>query len=400
MAKQLCNRYKDLVQSKMKSIEKLIIKYLTNAISKKEWDQLNQWLAQSKNTKEFREYIKINYAIEDIMSEFNTEKTKKSILEKIKKDKRSAVTLRITKFLKYAAVAILLLGLGYAYQHDLFPDILGGSKDMALPNGDTIVLEREDGNIEILSEGEAIEIVNVKGEVVGKQEGNRLIYDDSDMDVKELVYNQLTVPYGKRFELELSDGTIAHLNAGSSLKYPIRFLNTGERKVFLVGEAFLNVAKDAKKPFIVNTSDNLDVRVLGTQFNVSNYPEDTSTEVVLVEGSVSMQPNRENSAVVLEPGFKGSFDRQQGNISTTPVITSIYTSWVKGALVFRGMSLENILKKLERHYNVTIINQNVVYSQKKFNANFGNEPIERVLNYFKNTYGIDYAINDNVVVLK
>ncbi|MGX1930588.1 FecR family protein [Flagellimonas sp. 2504JD4-2] len=384
----------------MTNIEKLIVKYLTNSISKKEWDELNLWFEQSKDTQTFREYIKINYAIEDLMSEFDTEKTKKFILEKIKRDKRSVVTLRITRFIKYAAIAILLLGIGFMYEQDYFSDVFNKSVDIASPAEDTIVLEHEDGNLEIISEGEVTEIVNSKGEVLGKQQGNRLIYNDANTNPEELIYNQLTVPYGKRFELELSDGTIAHLNAGSSLKYPVRFLNKGNREVFLVGEAYLDVAKDSERPFIISTSDNLDVQVLGTQFNVSNYPEDTTTEVVLVEGSVGLQTDDKSDTVVLEPGFKGSFDRQARDISTTPVITSIYTSWVKGELVFRGMSLENILKKLERHYNVAITNQNMEYSQKRFNANFGNQPIETVLNYFKNTYGIDYTINNNNVTLK
>jgi len=388
----------------MKNIEKLIVKYLTNSISKKEWDELNLWFEQNKDTKTFHEYIKINYVIEDLMSESNTEKTKKAILEKIKKDKRSVVTLRITKFLKYAAVLILLVGLGYVYEQGFFSDRFDNSIDIASPNADKIILEHEDGNLEVLSERAVVDIVNSEGEVIGKQEGNRLTYNDSNYglttDSEELVYNQLNVPYGKRFELELSDGTIAHLNAGSSLKYPVRFLKEGKREVFLVGEIFLDVAKDTNRPFTIRTSDNLDVHVLGTRFNVSNYPEDTTTEVVLVKGSVGLQVNDESSAIMLEPGFKGSFDKQDKNITTTPVITGIYTSWVKGELVFRGMSLENILKKLERHYNVAITNQNLEFSQKKFNANFGNEPIETVLDYFKNIYGIDYTIDDKNVTLK
>ncbi len=381
----------------MKNTEKLIIKYLTNSISKKEWDELNLWFEQSKDTKTYNEYIKINCAIDDIMSEFNTEKTKNSLLEKIKKDKRSMITSRITKYLKYAAVVTMFLGIGYIYQQGFFSD---KTENITFPSEDTITLEHENGNLEVISEGGTTEILNAEGETIGTQKGNRLVYSGSQTEPKELVYNQLTVPYGKRFELILSDGTIAFLNAGSSLKYPVRFLKEGKREVFLVGEAFLDVAKDSKRPFIVNTSDNLDIRVLGTRFNVSNYPEDETTEVVLVEGLVGLQINEKSDAIILEPGYKGSFDRQQRNITTKPVITNVYTSWMKGELVFRAMSLENILKKLERHYNITITNQNLEYSQKKFNANFGDEPIEIVLNYFKNTYGINYTINANKVILK
>ena len=380
----------------MKNTEKLIIKYLNNSISEKEWDELNLWFEHSKNTKTCDEYIKINYAIEYIMSEFNTEKTKNHVLKKIKKDKHSIITLQIRKHLKYVAVIIMLVGIGYMYQQGFF---LSNLRDMTFPKEDKVTLELENGNLEILYEEETTDIINTEGKVIGTQKGNQLIYKTSQTEPKKLAYNQLTVPYGKRFELKLSDGTIAHLNSGSSLKYPVSFLKKGVREVFLVGEAFLNVVKDTERPFIVNTSDNLDIRVLGTQFNVSNYPEDKTTEVVLVEGSVDLQIDGK-STVVIEPSFKGSFDRQKKNISTKHVIPSIYTLWIKGELAFREISLDNILKKLERHYNVVITNKNVEYSKKKFNANFGDEPIETVLSYFKNIYGINYTINSDRIILE
>lgn len=382
---------------KTSKIEKLIIKYLTHSISKKEWDELNLWVEQSKNQKDFYEYLKINYAIEDIMSEFNTERTKNSILRKIKKDKKMAYNSKVMNVFKYAAIVIFLLGIGYFYQQDFF---VTSKEEFAFPSEDAITLEFESGSLEVISEGEITEIVNKEGAVISTQKGNRLIYGGTKNKTDELVYNQLTVPYGKRFELEFSDGTVAYLNAGSSLKYPIKFLEGQEREIFLVGEAFLDVVKDPNRPFTVKTSNNLDIRVLGTKFNVSNYPEDETTEVVLVEGSVGLQVDDKTNNVILEPGFKGSFDRGEKDITTKPVITSIYTSWMNGNLVFRNATFENIMKRLERHYNVTITNQNQKYFQRKFNANFGNEPIETVLNYFKNTYGITYVINVNGITIK
>nr|WP_299066995.1 FecR family protein [uncultured Allomuricauda sp.] len=382
---------------KTSRVEKLVVKYLTHSISKKEWDELNLWIGQSKDQKIFIEYLKINYAIEDIMSEFNTERTKDSILRKIKKDKKLAYTSKAIRVFKYAATITILLGIGYFYQKGFFAN---SNKEFTAPSQDIITLEFESGSLEVISEDKTAEIVNEEGAVIGTQKGNRLIYAGTENKSDELVYNQLTVPYGKRFELEFSDGTVAYLNAGSSLKYPIKFLEGQAREVFLVGEAFLDVKKDPSRPFTVNTSNNLDIRVLGTKFNVSNYPEDETTEVVLVEGSVGLQVDDNTNDVVLEPGFKGSFDRGEKNITTKPVLTSVYTSWMNGDLVFRNITFENILKRLERQYNVTIINQNQKYLQKKFNANFGNEPIETVLNYFKNTYGIAYTIDNNNITIE
>jgi ferric-dicitrate binding protein FerR (iron transport regulator) len=216
------------------------------------------------------------------------------------------------------------------------------------------------------------------------------------------VYNTLTVPHGKRFELKLSDGTQVNLNAGTSLKYPIKFLEGQHRKVFLNGEAFFDVSKDTLHPFVVN-ADDLDVRVLGTRFNVSSYPEDDRTDVVLIEGSVGMNKIMEDfdkdTSTVLEPGFKGTFQKNSGKIEKKPVTTGIYTAWMSGELVFRNMTFQNILKKMERHYNVSISNTNADLGNEVFNASYGKVTLEKVLKDLKLTHGINYSINQNLVTI-
>lgn len=379
------------------NIEKLILKYLTHSITKKEWDELNLWVEQSTDHKRFYELLKINYAIDDIMSEFNTEGTKDSVLKKIRKDKKVSYVSKIRYALKYAAVVLVLFGIGYFYQEALLREDNG---ETVLPIQDAVTLELENGSLEVLSNGETSQIVDADGKIIGTQNGSRLRYNKTESTQMELVYNQLTVPYGKRFELELSDGTIAYLNAGSSLKYPVNFIKGQERRVYLEGEAFLEVAKNVSRPFFVTTSDNLNIQVLGTKFNVSNYPEDHDTEVVLVEGSVGLGVDNRTNDIVLKPGFKGTFDKQEKNFTAKPVITSTYTSWMKGVLIFRNTTFENILKRLERHYNVTIVDKNQKFAKKKFNANFGNESLEKVLDYFQNTYGIDYEIDNDKITIK
>ena len=264
-----------------------------------------------------------------------------------------------------------------------------------------ITLELEDGSIKIIQENGSITLVNTEGSVLGQQKGNELIYSNSDQ-LEELVYNTLSVPFGKTFELRLSDGTKAHLNAGSSIKYPVKFLKGQDRNVYISGEAFLEVAKDSLHPFIVST-DNINVKVLGTKFNVSAYPEDETSDVVLVEGAVSLYGSKaqydQKNIVLLKPGFKGSFNKISNKISNESVITSLYTSWMDGELVFRNMDFNNILRKLERHYNVTIENRNEELAAKRFNANFGKEPIVNVLQELKVNYGIEFIINDNRIII-
>jgi ferric-dicitrate binding protein FerR (iron transport regulator) len=216
------------------------------------------------------------------------------------------------------------------------------------------------------------------------------------------VYNTLKIPNGKRFELELSDGTVVHLNSGTTLKYPVKFIAGENRQVFLDGEAFFDVAKDKKHPFIVN-ADKLNVRVLGTHFNVSSYPEDDLTDVVLVEGSVGMyNTNEEFNAdknTILKPGYKGSFNKNNNHINTKEVNTDMYTSWISGGLVFRDINFAAICKKLERKYDVNIVVKNQKLANEKFNASFGDKPIEKILSYFDEVYGINYIRKDNVITI-
>lgn len=299
------------------------------------------------------------------------------------------------KYQSIAAVFICFMTAGYLlFQFTKMPS------DM-LPK-DAITLQLEDGTIQILEKDGSVKIQNKNGHIVGQQNGNQLVYDKNNAAAK-LVYNTLSIPNGKTFQLRLSDGTTVHLNAGSSLKYPVQFLKNTERKVFITGEAFLSVAKDAKHPFIVN-ANNLNVRVLGTQFNVSAYPEDATTDVVLVEGAVGLYTKNEvfnaQKSNVLKPGFKGSYNKQTKKISKDAVITSIYTSWMGGELIFRNMTFNNILKKLERHYNITVVNNNKILGNKIFNANFRKIAAKEVFEKLKVNYGIQYQMDGNTITIK
>ncbi|WP_437369254.1 FecR family protein [Maribacter litoralis] len=326
-----------------------------------------------------------------------SDERKNVILGNIQKEiqKGSTGSLLGKEILKYAAIAILLLGAGYFFNRGM----LNTNENAPLIlNENSITLEMENGSKNVITEGAQINIKNSNGNIIANQNGNQLVYENN-ADSEELVYNTLRVPYGKKFNLQLSDGSKAFLNAGSSIKYPVRFLQGMERRVFLTGEVFLEVEKDSAHPFIVN-ADNINIQVLGTKFNVNAYPEDDTADVVLVEGSVQLRGDGDNlDSIRLKPGFKGSYNKKTQNFDTKEVITDIYTSWMEGELVFRNMTFQNILKKLERHYNVVIINNNKRLSSEKFNASFGNDPLINVLENLKATYHIDFKIDKNQITI-
>lgn len=297
--------------------------------------------------------------------------------------------------LSLAAVFIGLLFLSYFYKDLVSP----ASEIYSRPPETQITLRLGDGRLEHMENTDKV-ILDSKGKPIGTLMENKLAYN-TDSQADSLVYNELNVPYGKTFNLLLADGTNVHLNAGSSIRFPVKFIEGMEREVFLQGEAYFDVVRDDEHPFIVS-AEGLSIEVLGTQFSVMSYPEDSSAQVVLVEGSIAMSLEHDTSEkqIVLTPGQRGVFDKNNKDIVTDEVSTAIYTSWMRGELVFRHLTFEDILKRLERHYNVEIENNFEAAEKETFNANFGEESIEQVLDYFNTVYDIEYTIKGNNVLIE
>jgi ferric-dicitrate binding protein FerR (iron transport regulator) len=165
--------------------------------------------------------------------------------------------------------------------------------------------------------------------------------------------NQLIIPYGRTSEVILPDGTKVILNAGSRLAYPDVFAGTS-REIYLNGEAYFEVKHDSKRPFVVQVND-LRIKDLGTRFNVSAYSSDARIETVLTEGKVSIKQNNSglfNLATELVPGQLASFNKQSGQISIKKVDVDDYVMWTQGLMRFETVDLSQIIKKLERYYNI------------------------------------------------
>jgi len=383
-------------------IKKLLHKFILNQCTVEETDEVIDYCRKNKLTSDFPtvEEVKALLGETPQMSKETADQIFSSILVQAQETKEMELEPRRFPFKKYLAIAasvVVLLSIGLSYKNSLKI-----SKNNPVINSNEITLQLENGEIQVISEGKKTQVTDAAGNVVGNQNGNKIAYD-TETSIEKLVYNTLKIPNGKRFELELSDGTVVHLNSGTTLKYPVKFIAGENRQVFLDGEAFFDVAKDKKHPFVVN-ADKLNIRVLGTHFNVSSYPEDNLTDVVLVEGSVGMYTaNEEFNAdknTVLKPGYKGSFNKYNSNIKTKEVNTDLYTSWMNGGLMFRDMSFSNICKKLERRYDVSIIIKNSKLANEKFNASFGDKPIEKVLTYFQDVYGFDYNTKNKVITIK
>ncbi len=380
-----------------KKSEKLIVKFITNKATQEEIEMLTKWLEDENNKIVFKDFVKINYAVDYAFQSYDPSKVKKQLSEIILKGNNIFYTRRFSSYYKYAAILLLFLGSFYFYKNS---GLFQSKENIVVPRQDEIVLQLGNESEETIDPTAARNVTDKFGKIIGHLNKSRLVYATNYSNGK-LVYNTLTIPYGKTFEVQLSDGTIVHMNSGTSLKYPVQFLKNQSRKVYLTGEAYFEVAKDKAHPFTVNTQE-LDVEVLGTKFNINTYSDDVITDVVLVEGKVSLYKDKKTTEnqVYLTPGLKGTNIKGQSTITTEEVNTDYYTAWVKGSLVFKNAPFSEIIKKLERHYNVTFINKNKMLGKEIFNGRFDNEPIEAVLKYFSDSYAIDYIIQEDKITIK
>lgn len=380
-----------------KEFEDLIIGYINQTSTIEDLKTIIEKLKQPKNISLFKAYIKINYYSIYIMNQSDTESIIKELKSRISKEEYKAKRTHILlNTLKYAAVFCLIFGLGYyssinSESLDEPQKIIPKSNDIVLTSDDSkVVLEKDDNKTD---DKKIISKINLI------QKSDQLIYDNN-IDIKELVYHSLKVPYGKRFNIVFSDGSKAYLNSGSVIRYPVKFIEDKKREVFLEGEAFFDVAENKNELFIVN-SNGINVEVYGTKFNVRNYSEDFNSDIVLVEGSVGINNSEVSELTMLKPGFKGSVDKENFRVETSKVNTKIYTSWIDGEVIFRNETFSQILKKLERLYNVTIINNKNESLDEVFNAaiDVENENIEQVLEYFNKIYNIEYQIFNNKIII-
>ncbi|GEC72501.1 FecR family protein [Flavobacterium flevense] len=376
----------------------LIIKKLHQHVLSQEEDRFfNAWIQKSETNRNF--FIKLEQLKNqnEVIAEISTvhpELAWQKVIRKYEKEtKRNQRQLTAKRFLRYAAVFIGALFLGYAV------DVFVLTKPSIMEPSNEITLESENGNIQILSSNTVYGIKDANGRVLGVKSESKLDFRGIKY-VDKLIYNTLTIPYGKKFVITLSDGSVVHLNSGSVFKFPIKFINGYKREVKLIGEGYFEVTKDKKHPFIVETSQ-MNVTVLGTKFNVSAYSEDSSITTVLVEGSVSISSNLEitKEVVRLVPGDLASWWIKKSKIKRRQVDTDIYTSWIDGRIVFKNQKFENIIKKLERHYDVKIKNNYNELNQELFTATFDVETIEEALNSFAENKNFNFQMKDKSITI-
>ncbi|WP_320110449.1 FecR domain-containing protein [Draconibacterium orientale] len=258
--------------------------------------------------------------------------------------------------LKYAAVFVLVFTTG-ALSYYLYNN---ATEETEFTIAENKPLNFNEAQI-ILSDGKSVPLNSKESEIKYDATGEQVIIDnDTIRQAKkeaEPTINRVVIPYGKSSQVTLSDGTQVWLNAGSQLVYPSVFKER-QREVLLIGEAYFNVAHNAKVPFVVRT-EHADIEVLGTSFDVLAYPDDKMFQTILVTGSVSIETKSKGllsgkNKMVLVPNQMFYLDKESGVNYVNNVDVATYTSWKEGMFNCDKLDLSRVVRRLERYYNKQI----------------------------------------------
>lgn len=390
----------------MSEQQKLIQKYLENRASEEEVKFLNSWVRKNKSNKQvFKDVVtKWNVSTKYNSEKFDSEKAFDSFLfatqnESSDTSVKKSILRRIQPALKYAAsIAAVVLVSFYLFlpENKVVPEV---------DYTNSIVLKLDDGSIKVIEEEHAGPILSRNGEIACFQQSHLLSYQDVEGNSTGLsndlpVFNEVIVPYGETFKVILSDGSSVLLNAGSSLKYPQKFTsNLRTRTVVLEGEAFFEIEKNADQPFIVQTAD-MNVKVLGTTFNVSAYSDDEFVKTVLVEGNVNVfDPNNVFEEINITPNQMAVFDRTTDKLGIVDVRVAKFTKWTNNKLLFDNEPFKDIAKVIERRYNVQIINNYDTLNDIKFYGAVNDESIDDIFKTFSTAVDFNYVIKDGSIII-
>lgn len=367
-------------------LKTIINKYLNNTITPAELKRLEIWLQSPDNRAEFKRYVKLEHNLDKIYVPDQSHSFK-DIESKIKlKEKKR----RFQSYFKYAAILICLISV-VSYTYFNLPS------ETATPvKEDWVKLKLNDGETKFIKPGES-DFSNAENSLRSSE--NTLFYGDSiNPETQKTVFNTLSVPKGKTFDLVLSDGTKVKLNAGSTLRYPTVFnRDSTHRQVYLNGEAYFDVSTRKEQPFIVN-SENLNIEVKGTHFDLSAYETDRQAYAVLVEGAIEARDPESSDKIDVKPGYKVFSEKNK--LRTKAVNVEKYTDWLDGKLLFLNDSFGVIQNKLERKFDVNIINKYSALNAISITAEFTHENIEEVLEVFKEYKDFNYHREGKRIVIE
>ncbi|MEG2556253.1 MAG: DUF4974 domain-containing protein [Odoribacter sp.] len=374
-----------------KEIDEIISLLLSGEkITSEEQLFFDRWYEEKGNKEKYQEYLRIRSILS--VSKISKEIEQQEAWEEL--SKRIGPHHRLMIWQRYAAAVVLLFCIGISF-FMLNPSRI---EESDLPLSQCITPGKKQATL-TLSNGQQISLsdnlsqMTEKNGAVIQNTGTQLVYQPQD-STEALVYNTITVPRGGEYILALSDGSTIWINSESEITYPVVFSKTN-REIRLKGEAFFDIKKDTLRPFIVQT-DQFNIRVTGTQFNIRTYSNDIAS-ATLAKGSIQLE--KDHKITRLLPGQQVSLINNRVKVRQVDVEEII--AWRNEAFCFKDRPLESILNEIARWYDIEIFYQNNEIRNYHFTAWFRrSSSIDDIIHILEKTQNIKLELKGKTLTIK
>lgn len=379
-------------------VYELISGKLDDRLSPMEETELSDWLAEDvKHEKIYAEIKKIRDQVKLLHRDFTPDT--ENVLKRVKRGRGRSIGFRY--WWKYAALLILPLGVALILWQGMKNESVEVHRQFSAvsrPGGERAILKLYDGKTIMLDSTMKSSLIAHEANVRIEMDSNHLLryssYDSIGItDANK--NNELIIPKGGEYQVVLADGTKVWLNSASRLIYPQSFMGK-ERRVVLSGEAFFDVAHDAERPFIVETS-RMNVKVLGTRFNVNDYDDNEEVSTTLVNGSVEIFSGGQQ-AFRLVPGEQAY--GKENELEKREVNVRLYTSWIDGKFLFNNTELEEIAKQISRWYDVEIFFSSENVKKVRFTGAIVKfKPLDDLVRMIESTSQVRFSVKGKTIVI-
>lgn len=379
-------------------IYELISGKLDDRLSPMENAELSSWLAEDVGHEEvYAEIKKIRDQVKLLHRDFAPDT--ENVLKRVKRGRGRSIGFRY--WWKYAALFILPLGVALILWQGMKNEPVEVHRQFSAvsrPGGERAILKLYDGKTVMLDSTMKSSLIAHEANVRIEMDSNHLLryssYDSIGItDANK--NNELIIPKGGEYQVVLADGTKVWLNSASRLIYPQSFMGK-ERRVVLSGEAFFDVAHDAERPFIVETS-RMNVKVLGTRFNVNDYDDNEEVSTTLVNGSVEIVSGGQQ-AFRLVPGEQAY--GKENELEKREVNVRLYTSWIDGKFLFNNTKLEEIAKQISRWYDVEIFFSSENVKKVRFTGAIVKfKPLDDLVRMIESTSQVRFSVKGKTIVI-
>ena len=376
----------------------LIARKLDDGLLPMEETELSDWLAEDvKHEEVYAEIKKIRDRTKLLHRDFAPDT--EHVLKRIKRERVRQIGFRY--WWKYAALFILPLSVALVLWQGMKNEAEEEHRQFSAvsrPGGERALLKLYNGKTVVLDSTMKSSLIAHEANVRIEMDSNHLLryssHDSIEM-ANDNKNNELIIPKGGEYQVVLADGTKVWLNSASRLIYPQSFMGK-ERRVVLSGEAFFDVTHDAERPFVVETS-RMNVKVLGTRFNVNDYDDNEEVSTTLVNGSVEIISG-DQQAFRLVPGEQAY--GKENELEKREVNVRLYTSWIDGKFLFNNTELEEIAKQISRWYDVEIFFSSESVKKVRFTGAIVKfKPLEDLVRMIESTSQVRFSVKGRTIVI-